>query len=113
MDCVTCMPRKPWDLSFLAEPHEVVALRRVLGLHLRLWGLPDLIDAAQLCVSEFVSNVITHVGPGTPTTLAFSMNGTHLRIEVHAPDPRALPTLVSATADAEGGRGMTLVDATA
>ncbi|MFF4019256.1 ATP-binding protein [Streptomyces sp. NPDC001843] len=113
MDCTTCTPRKPWELPFLAEPEGVAALRRVLRVHLGVWGLPELTDAAQLCVSELVSNVITHVGPGTPSVLAVSMNGTYLRIEVHDPDTRTLPTLVSATADAEGGRGMALVDAVA
>ncbi|MFI5685736.1 ATP-binding protein [Streptomyces sp. NPDC051636] len=104
------MPRKPWDLPFLAEPQAVAGLRRVLRLYLGVWGLPDLIEAAQLCVSELLSNVITHVGPGTPSTLAVSMSGTHLRIEVHDPDMRALPTLVNATADAVAGRGMAIVD---
>ncbi|MCX5421097.1 ATP-binding protein [Streptomyces sp. NBC_00078] len=113
MDCTTCMPRKSWDLPFLAESEEAAALRRVLRTHLRLWGLHESIDAAQLCVSEFVANVINHVGPGTPTTLAVSMNGTYLRIEVHDPDTRALPILQQADADSETGRGMALVDAVA
>ncbi|MGW3102504.1 ATP-binding protein [Streptomyces sp. NPDC001100] len=111
MDCTTCTPRKAWELPFLAEPVEVAALRRVLRLHLRIWGLQELTDVVQLCVSELVSNVITHVGAGTPTTLAVSMNGSRLRIEVHDPDTRALPTLVDATDDAETGRGMALVTA--
>ncbi|MEU5341246.1 ATP-binding protein [Streptomyces sp. NPDC020766] len=107
------MPRKPWDLAFTAEPEEVAALRRIMRLHLGVWGLHDITDEAQLCVSEIVSNVITHVGLGTPTTLAVSMNGTHLRIEVHDPDSRALPTLLGLDLDAEDGRGMALVDAIA
>jgi anti-sigma regulatory factor (Ser/Thr protein kinase) len=105
--------RKPWDLAFTAEPEEVGALRRIMRLHLGIWGLHDITDEAQLCVSELVSNVITHVGLGTPATLMVSMNGTHLRIEVHDPDTRALPTLVDANSDSEGGRGMALVDAVA
>ncbi|MDX2629018.1 ATP-binding protein [Streptomyces scabiei] len=108
-----CVSRKSWELRFLAEPEEVAALRRVLRVHLALWGLGELIDAAQLCVSEIVSNVITHVGPGTPTTLAVSMKGTRLRIEVHDPDTRALPVVVSAGVDSETGRGMDLVTLTA
>jgi anti-sigma regulatory factor (Ser/Thr protein kinase) len=107
------MPRKSWDLLFLAELEEVAALRRVLRSHLRLWGLHDVIDAAELCVGEFVANVINHVGLGTPTTLVVSMNGRHLRIEVHDPDARALPILQRADADSETGRGMVLVDAVA
>ncbi|MEU1512257.1 ATP-binding protein [Streptomyces sp. NPDC005811] len=107
------MTRKPWDLAFTAEPTEVAGLRRVMRLHLGIWGLHSVTDEAQLCVSELVSNVITHVGPGTPATLAVSMSGVHLRIEVHDPDTRALPTLLEANADSEGGRGMALVEAIA
>lgn len=109
----TCTPRKPWDLEFLAEPEEVAALRRVLRIHLGIWGLRHVADDAALCVSELVSNVITHVGFGTPSTLAVSMRGSYVRIEVHDPDTRALPTLIAANADAEAGRGMALVAAIA
>ncbi|MFI5871947.1 ATP-binding protein [Streptomyces sp. NPDC051445] len=107
------MTRKPWDLTFTADPTEVAALRRIMRLHLGIWGLKEVSDEAQLCVSELVSNVIKHVGPGTPATLAVSMNGVHLRIEVHDPDARALPTLLEPNVDTEGGRGMALVDALA
>lgn len=106
-----CVRRKPWELPFLAEPEEVAGLRHVLGTHLGLWGLHSVVDAAQLCVSELVTNVMRHVGRGTPTTLAVSMNGTYVRIEVHDPDTHALPTLVRAGVEAETGRGMQLVDA--
>lgn len=105
------MTRKSWDVEFTAHPEEVATLRRVVRLRLAVWGLHELVDTAQLCVSELVSNVVTHVGIGTPGSLAVSMNGTHLRIEVRDPDTRALPTLVAAEVDAEGGRGMALVDA--
>jgi anti-sigma regulatory factor (Ser/Thr protein kinase) len=104
---------RPWDLVFTAEPEEVAVLRRVMRLHLDIWGLHDVNDDAQLCLSELVSNVIRHVGRGTPATLAVSMRGTRLRIEVHDPDTRALPTLISADFEAEVGRGMALVDAIA
>lgn len=107
------MSRKPWGLDFIAVPEEVAALRRVLRIHLGLWGLDELVDAAQLCLSELVSNVITHVGAGTPTTLAVSMRGTWLRIEVHDPDTRALPTLRDEDVNSESGRGMELVTSTA
>ncbi len=106
-----CMQRKAWDLPFLAEPGEVAALRRIMRTHLTLWGLPDVVEAAQICVSELVANVITHVGLGTPTTMSVDMNGTFLRIAVSDPDCRALPTLLSAATTAESGRGLALVAA--
>ncbi|MEU6844771.1 ATP-binding protein [Streptomyces sp. NPDC046716] len=103
------MMRKSWDLDFLAEAKEVAELRRVMAFHLKAWGLHEAVAAAQVCVSELVANVITHVGEGTPATLAVSMSGTFVRMEVHDPDVRALPTLRSATDDAESGRGLALV----
>ncbi|WP_156726643.1 ATP-binding protein [Streptomyces apocyni] len=105
-----CVRRKAWDLDFEAEASEVAGLRRVMRLHLTLWGLPELVDMAQLCVSELTANVINHVGVGTPTTLAVSMRDTYLRIEMHDPDARALPTLLDVACDAEAGRGMSTID---
>ncbi|MFH9175156.1 ATP-binding protein [Streptomyces albogriseolus] len=100
-----------WRVQFLAEPEEVSALRANVRVRLRDWGVREVIDAAQLCVSELVSNVITHVGRGTPASLTLSLRDAHLRLEVRDPDTRVLPTLVEATEDAENGRGMTLIDA--
>lgn len=111
MDCIAGVSRKPWSLPFTAEPQEVAALRRILRLHLGFWGLHGVVDAAQLCVSELASNVIKHGGAGTPSTLVVSMRGSRVRIEVHDPDTRALPTLLEAGLDAESGRGMALVSA--
>lgn len=105
-----CMERKPWEVPFLAEPREVAGLRRVLQMHMAFWGLPEVVAPAQICVSELVANVIRHVGEGTPTTLAVSIQGTHVRIELRDPDTRALPTLLAPDPDVESGRGMLLVD---
>ncbi len=112
-DCTDCLPRRVWRLPFLAEAEDLAVLRRMLRLHLESWGLLELSDPAQLCASELVTNVINHVGPGTPAILAVSVKGTRLRIEVEDPAPQALPILTSADSDAEAGRGMALVDAVA
>ncbi|GGZ79764.1 hypothetical protein GCM10010389_16770 [Streptomyces echinoruber] len=100
-------------MTFTAEPEGVAALRKAVRTHLGLWGLHGVVDEAQLCVSELVSNVVTHVGRGTPAGLAVSVDGARLRIEVHDPDVRALPAVVRADAESEGGRGLALVDAVA
>nr|WSW71539.1 ATP-binding protein [Streptomyces sp. NBC_00995] len=105
------MTRMPWEQPFLAESAGVAGLRRVVRRHLRLWGLWDVADAAEICVSELAANVIRHVGEGTPVTLAVEMNGTHLRLALRDPDTRVLPTLVHAGPDDESGRGMALLDA--
>nr|WP_326594487.1 ATP-binding protein [Streptomyces brevispora] len=111
--CRFGVERKKWELPFLAEAEELAGLRRVMRLHLGLWGLHSMVDAAQICVTELVGNVVKHVGAGTPTCLTVSMNGGHLRIEVSDPDGQALPTLVKASGLAEGGRGIALVDGVA
>ncbi|MDG9720396.1 ATP-binding protein [Streptomyces sp. DH24] len=111
MDCAAYKPRGRWELAFAAQPEEVAVARRLVRAHLGGWGLPELVDAAELCVSELVSNVVTHVGHGAPVSLVVSEVGGRLRIEVRDPDTRALPTLVNAGDDAEVGRGMALVDA--
>ncbi len=105
--------RRSWDVAFTAQPEEVTHLRSAVRIRLTAWDLDDQVDTAQLCVSELVSNIVTHVGTGTPGSLALSTDGERLRVEVHDPDTRALPTLVDAEIDAEGGRGMALVAALA
>ncbi|MFJ6406531.1 ATP-binding protein [Streptomyces hydrogenans] len=79
------MVREPWALAFLAEPRELAALRRVVRLHLKLWGLSRQREAVQLCVTELVTQVIRRAGTGTPTTLRLAMRGTCVRIEVISP----------------------------
>ncbi|MFI7382980.1 ATP-binding protein [Streptomyces sp. NPDC049813] len=106
-----CVVREPWGLAFAAEPSELSALRRTTRMHLASWGLHHLSDAAELCVTELVANVIHHVGEGTPTSICLSMSGVFLRIEVEDPDLRVLPTLRKAADDSEAGRGMQIVSA--
>jgi len=108
-----CVGREPWLHAFVAHPNEVAQLRRMLRLRLILWGLPDHVDAAQICVSELVTNVIRHVGEGTPVTLRMVLSEPYLRLEVEDPDTRALPTLLATNVALESGRGMALVDAVA
>ncbi|UGY92802.1 ATP-binding protein [Streptomyces gobiensis] len=75
--------------------------------------MSSLSDAAQLCVSEMVTNTIVHVGKGTPIVLHISTSSTRLRIELTDPDPRALPTLLSTTESEESGRGVAVLDTVA
>jgi anti-sigma regulatory factor (Ser/Thr protein kinase) len=105
--------RRAWDLSFLAEPEELAGLRRVIRLRLGLWGLTDTVQDAQLCATELVTNVMEHVGVGTPARLAVSMSGSRLRLEVSDPETRALPTLGALTEGHERGRGLMLVEGVA
>lgn len=105
-----CVGRQPWVHQFAAQPSALAELRRTLKLRLTLWGLPDHVDAAQICASELVTNVIQHVGEGTPATLLIAFNEPYLRLEVADPDMQALPTLLAACSALESGRGMAIVD---
>jgi signal transduction histidine kinase len=97
------MSRPPLTLDLLATPAAVSGVRGALC---------DYGADLQLCVSELLTNVIRHVGEGTPVTVRVSCGGGRTRLEVTDPDPRALPVLcATATADDESGRGLALLDA--
>ena len=93
------------ELRLLATPKAVPELRH----HLRSYDYD-----VRLCATELVTNVIEHVGEGTPVTVrVLDTSDGHTRVEVTDPDPRALPLLLRATATDEHGRGMALLDALA
>ncbi|WP_324784562.1 ATP-binding protein [Streptomyces sp. H51] len=95
-----------FELSLLATPKAVPELRH----HLRALDFE-----VRLCATELLTNVIDHIGEGTPVTVRVTGTPEHggIRIEVTDPDPRALPVLLSVTASEESGRGMALLDALA
>lgn len=97
-----------FELDLLAVPKAVPELRRTLGEH-PYGPHPDV----QLCVSELLSNVIRHLGEGTPVTVRVTgaRGGGRVRVAVTDPDPRAWPLLRHAGGDDETGRGLALLDA--
>ncbi|MCT9082863.1 ATP-binding protein [Streptomyces fulvoviolaceus] len=94
-----------FELDLLATPKSVPELRH----HLRHHSFE-----VRLCASELLTNVIDHLGEGTPVTVRVlrTVHGS-TRVEVTDPDPRALPLLLRATATDENGRGLALLDALA
>ena len=93
------------ELRLLATPKAVPELRH----HLRHHDYD-----VRLCATELVTNVIDHVGEGTPVTVrVLDADDGHTHVEVTDPDPRALPVLLRAGATDEHGRGMALLDAVA
>ncbi|WP_427920631.1 ATP-binding protein [Streptomyces sp. cg40] len=109
-----------FEAALLAVPKAVPELRHAVRAYLGGGG-PH--PEVELCVSELVSNVIRHVGEGTPVRVWVARVGQvgpgddRIRVEVTDPDPRALPVLLDATTDtglgAESGRGLMLLDAVA
>lgn len=100
----------PLTVDLLAVPKAVPELRRMLRARFAGEDVTDLV----LCVGELLSNVVTHVGEGTPVTLRVSGTRTgRIRVELRDPAPGIWPTLRSAAAGDESGRGLLLVDALA
>ncbi|GAA2630631.1 ATP-binding protein [Streptomyces axinellae] len=102
-------------LHALAKPSEVAGVRRQAVAHCRWWGAADVADLVALCVSEVLTNVIAHVGEGSPATVRLTWrgggSGGAVRLAVTDTDPRPLPMPSPAAPDAESGRGLALVEA--
>ncbi|MDH2390987.1 MULTISPECIES: ATP-binding protein [Streptomyces] len=101
---------RPLTLDLLALPKAVPELRRTVSGHLGR-SCPDV----QLCLTELVANVITHLGEGTPVTvrIAPTADGDRTRIEVTDPDRSGSPAPRHAADADESGRGLALLAATA
>ncbi|SCK25951.1 Anti-sigma regulatory factor (Ser/Thr protein kinase) [Streptomyces sp. WMMB 714] len=98
-------------IPLLAEAEALAPVRHRVGAWFELWGLPEPAGTARLCVSELLTNVIVHVGPGTPVTLHASMAGPRPRLSLTDPLPGPLPAPRPPGTEAQSGRGLLLLDA--
>jgi anti-sigma regulatory factor (Ser/Thr protein kinase) len=89
------------------EPAEVRRAREETRKALFGWGLSEYTDVAELIVSEYVTNALTH-GEG-PIKVRISCDGGYLSIEVHDDGP-GRPVRRPVTARNESGRGLEVVD---
>lgn len=97
-------------LTFEARPRVLADLRSTVRCQLGLWGASSATDATELAVTELASNVIRHVGEGSPATLLLEVGAGRVRVEVH--DTSAvLPHCEIVCPQAERGRGLALVAA--
>jgi hypothetical protein len=94
-------------LNLLALPKAVPEVRHAVREHLNS-PCPEV----QLCVSELLTNVIDHVGEGTPVTvrLARTPDG-RIRLDVTDPEPHAWLIMRHPGTGDETGRGLLLLDA--
>ncbi|MEW2622022.1 ATP-binding protein [Streptomyces sp. NPDC048106] len=69
----------------------------------------------RLCATELLTNVIEHVGEGTPVRVRVvgGRRSGRTRVEVTDSDPHGMPTPLAATETEESGRGLVLVAALA
>ena len=104
--------RRRCVLPFEALPAEVRLLRRAAATQLGQWGVPAAGDAMQLVVTELATNVIKHVGEGSPATLILEWQRERLRVEMHDKSS-CLPAPRTADCEAECGRGLHMLAAMA
>ncbi|MFD4502520.1 ATP-binding protein [Streptomyces sp. NPDC058457] len=92
------------EVHLTAAPKAAPELRRRLRDHT---------FDVRLCATELLTNVIEHVGEGTPVTVRVMGTRDHgrTRIEVTDSDPRTLPTPLPASETEESGRGLAVLDA--
>lgn len=98
-------------LQLAPEPQSVRRARQWIVQGLTRLGRTDLADAAELGISELVTNAILHADP--PITVRLGGTTQHPRIEVHDTSPRP-PTVHSDMADDDKllstvGRGLGIV----
>ncbi|OQR63838.1 PAS sensor protein [Streptomyces maremycinicus] len=98
------------EWRFPLDPAEAGRARTVVREHLHDWGLAGLADAAELMVSELVTNALLH-SRRSPVALRL-VRGDTLLCEVED-DGHELPTLLSAGPGDEAGRGLRVVSALA
>ncbi|GAA3748024.1 anti-sigma regulatory factor (Ser/Thr protein kinase) [Spinactinospora alkalitolerans] len=109
-------------VRYVAMPTAVGCARREALQCLKEWGLVDLLESAELMVSELVTNAVNATGPtGTRTPryseltnlgtvmLELRVDGEVLRLSVWDSDTRP-PVLKDVGPEAEEGRGIYLID---
>ncbi|MFD5659862.1 ATP-binding protein [Streptomyces hirsutus] len=86
-------------------------LRRIVGTGLTSWGRSDLVETAELLLTELATNALRHAH-GLDIGIRVQLQGDHLMIEVEDGSPlRPMPRC--AGPDDENGRGLFLIDALA
>jgi anti-sigma regulatory factor (Ser/Thr protein kinase) len=98
------------EIQLNTLPESVRLGRAFVAASLAQWKMPWLIDKATLVTSELVTNAIRASWPSHPMiTMWLWADGISLVIEVWDEAPGVPRVPVLATADAESGRGLTIV----
>ncbi|MFD7734553.1 ATP-binding protein [Kitasatospora phosalacinea] len=90
------------------HPRSASAARRLVRGALQEWGLEELVDAAELIVSELAGNAAKTGCHLKMAVMVERVTGTSVRISVRD-GSRTLPCLIDAGPAAESGRGLALV----
>ncbi|WP_329218370.1 ATP-binding protein [Streptomyces sp. NBC_01485] len=97
-----------------ASQQHLVSVRALTSAELLSHGIDaDAVHSAQLVLSELVGNSVRACGEHVPLVVEVYVTSYGIAVNVHDPDPGALPQRRSTpldSAEAEGGRGLGLVD---
>lgn len=102
------------SLTLEPDPRSAGAARRFLRVNLAAWGVDDdVVDSAELCVSELVTNVIMHAG--TPCHLTVHLEEGSVGVLVRDGGEASADAVPTTDEDPlrVSGRGLTLIDALA
>ncbi|WP_432534770.1 SpoIIE family protein phosphatase [Kineococcus arenarius] len=99
-------------LPLPADVRAVAQARTFLRTALNAWSATDLLDEAELVLSELVTNALVHTDCATGVLLRYDRGAQRLTISVQDRSTRH-PRERHADADALGGRGLGIVEAVA
>ncbi|MET9681029.1 ATP-binding protein [Streptomyces coeruleorubidus] len=101
-----------YSMRLTVGEHAPRHVRRIVRSFLEEWGTPKLSDAVELGVTELLANVVQHV-PDRRCTLLLLRQPAGVRVEVTDGSDRLPCSPASPDPEAEGGRGLLLLDAMA
>lgn len=105
------VPRFPqYVMRLTVGEHSARHIRRIVSSYLDEWGLAELTDAVELAVTELVANVVRHV-PDRRCALVLLRQTAGVRVEVSDRCPQLPCITTELSLEAEGGRGLALLDA--
>jgi anti-sigma regulatory factor (Ser/Thr protein kinase) len=111
---VGCPARPPYSYAeYLAAPRAVPRARQHTRDALRAWGLDALAGTAELLASELVTNAVrASIAAGQPAVrLLLTLDAEGVRISVWDGAPGVPRRRPDPAGDADGGRGLLLVEA--
>ncbi|MFD6170459.1 ATP-binding protein [Streptomyces coeruleorubidus] len=101
-----------YSMRLTVGEHAPRHVRRIVRSFLEEWRMPELSDAVELGVTELLANVVQHV-PDRRCTLLLLRQPAGVRVEVTDGSDRLPCSPASPDLEAEGGRGLLLLDAMA
>ncbi|MFD9562061.1 ATP-binding protein [Streptomyces sp. NPDC059994] len=97
-----------YGMTLTVGDHSARHLRRILRQYLANWSMTELVDDAELALTELMANVVRHV-PGRTCRLVIFQRAGGLRVELTDDCPK-LPAMPAHPDElAESGRGLLIV----